>query len=247
MSPSEPETCDHLAGDWRIYQLKYGHRFSADDVLTAWTAARELPTARRLLDLGCGIGSVGFLTLWRLGPEAHLTGIELQPVSLALAQRTAALNGFAHRVDLRQGDLRELQLTSQFELITGSPPYFPVGKALVSPHPQRAAARMELHGDVRDYCRAAARHLEPSGRFVFVHAAGDRRPEEAIAQAGLRLLARREVVVRPGRSPLIALFTCAFEGERVDPAPFVVRDAGNRWTEQYLSMRREMGTVLEAR
>ncbi|GMU53152.1 MAG: hypothetical protein AMXMBFR33_22980 [Candidatus Xenobia bacterium] len=247
MFPSEPETCDHLAGDWRIYQLKYGHRFSADDVLTAWTAARALPTARRLLDLGCGIGSVGFLTLWRLGSEAHLTAVEVQPVSLALAQRTAALNGFAHRVDLHLGDLRELQLPGRFELITGSPPYFPVGKALVSPHPQRAAARMELHGDVRDYCRAAAGHLEPSGRFVFVHAAGDQRPEEAITQAGMRLLARQEVVVRPGRTPLIALFTCAFEGERVDPAPFVVRDASNRWTEQYLAMRREMGTVLEAR
>lgn len=247
MSPIEPETCDHLAGDWRIYQLRYGHRFSADDVLTAWTAARKLPTARRLLDLGCGIGSVGFLTLWRLGPEAHLTAVEVQPVSLALAERTAALNGFAHRVDLYQGDLRLLQLPGRFELITGSPPYFPLGKALVSPHPQRAAARMELHGDVRDYCMAAARHLEPEGRFVFVHAAGDPRPEAAIAEAGLVLLARQDVIVRPGRAPLIALFTCAFEGARLDPSPFLVRDATNRWTEQYLAMRREMGTVLQAR
>jgi tRNA1(Val) A37 N6-methylase TrmN6 len=31
-------TLDALAGRWRIYQLRNGHRFSADDLLTAWTA-----------------------------------------------------------------------------------------------------------------------------------------------------------------------------------------------------------------
>ena len=75
----EQETLDHLAGDWRIYQLKGGHRFSADDVLTAWTAARARPQAKQLLDLGSGLGSVGLLTLWRL-PEARLTGVEPQHV-----------------------------------------------------------------------------------------------------------------------------------------------------------------------
>jgi hypothetical protein len=32
-------TLDILAGDWRIFQLRNGHRFSADDLLTAWTRA----------------------------------------------------------------------------------------------------------------------------------------------------------------------------------------------------------------
>ena len=57
-------TLDILAGDWRIFQLRAGHRFSADDLLTAWTAVRANPTARQVLDLGAGIGSVGLLALW---------------------------------------------------------------------------------------------------------------------------------------------------------------------------------------
>lgn len=240
------ETCDHLAGDWRIYQLKHGHRFSADDLLTAWTAARCSPSALRLLDLGCGIGSVGLLTLWKLPSAASLTGVEVQQVSLELARRTVAYNGLEHRVRLHHHDLREFQYPERFPLITGSPPYFPEGTALRSPHPQRAAARLELHGDVFDYCRAAARHLEPQGRFVFVHAAGDPRPERAIEQAGLRLLRRQDVHVRPGKA-LIALFTCGPSGVRQEARPFLIRDERNRWTDEYLEMRREMGTVLERR
>jgi hypothetical protein len=51
-------TLDTLAGDWRIFQLRTGHRFSADDLLTAWAAVRAKPEALRLLDLG-SVGRCG--------------------------------------------------------------------------------------------------------------------------------------------------------------------------------------------
>lgn len=247
MPPDRVETLDHLAGDWRIYQLKGGHRFSADDVLTAWTAARARPQADRLLDLGCGIGSVGLLTLWALRVnQPRLVGLEVQQLSYDLAKRTVIHNGLSEQVELRLGDLRDesrLSDVGRFQIVTGSPPYFPLDKATVSPHPQRAAARCELHGDVFDYCRTAARHLEDDGRFVFVHAGGDPRPEQAISAAGLTLLARQDVYFRRHLEPTVALFTCAWSGERRDTPPFVIRDAEGRWTEEYLAMRAEMGTT----
>lgn len=235
------ETLDHLAGDWKIFQLKGGHRFSADDVLTAWTAVAARPQARRLLDLGSGLGSVGLLVLWRL-PDAHLTGLEVQQLSHQLGLKTVAYNGLSDRVDFRLADLREPQELGRFELVTGSPPYFPVSKATVSPHPQRAAARCELHGDVFDYCRAAAEYLEAEGRFVFVHAGCDPRPFQAIEEAGLKLLAWRPVLFRAHLEPTVALFTCGWRGQRQDPPPFVIRDHQGRWTSEYLAMRAEMGT-----
>lgn len=236
------ETLDHLAGDWKIYQLKGGHRFSADDVLTAWTAARVGPQAGQILDLGSGLGSVGLLTLWRL-PQAVLTGVEVQELSYALALKTVAYNHLAQRARFLNQDLRAPLEVGKFPLVTGSPPYFPLGKATVSPHPQRAAARCELHGDVFDYCRVAAEHLLPDGRFVFVHAAGDPRPEAAILQAGLCLLSRQDVHFRSHLDPTVSLFVCGFEGDRHDRAPFVIRDCAGHWTEAYLEMRAEMGTT----
>jgi tRNA1(Val) A37 N6-methylase TrmN6 len=235
------ETLDHLAGNWKIYQLKGGHRFSADDVLTAWTAARVAPRADRILDLGCGLGSVGLLTLWRL-PQAHLTGVEVQEISLALAHKTVIHNQLEQRVNWIHQDLRQPLELGRFPLITGSPPYFPLGKATVSPHPQRASARCELHGDVYDYCRTAAVHLEPEGRFVFVHAASDARPAQAIEKSGLTMLACQPVHFRSHLPPTVSLYTCAWHGQRHDPDPFVIRDQAGRWTAEYLEMRRLMGT-----
>lgn len=247
LQPAPEESLDHLAGNWRIFQLRHGHRFSADDVLTAWTAARARPGARRLLDLGAGIGSVGLLTLWRLPDDATLLGLEVQETSVGLARRTAQVNDLQGRVEFRQGDLRNprnLEGSSPYELITGSPPYLPPDRAVRSPHPQRAAARLELHGDVSDYCRAAAAWLLPDGRFCFCHAAADPRPEQAIAAAGLHLLCRRDVVFRAHQPPLVALFTCGRYGARRDEPVFTIRDGQGRWTDEYIEMRREMGTVV---
>jgi tRNA1(Val) A37 N6-methylase TrmN6 len=233
-------TCDHLAGSWRIFQMRRGHRFSTDDLLTAWAAARAKPNARRLLDLGAGIGSVGLLALWKLPVGAALTMVEVQEISHALARRTVLDNGLAARVSLHHGDLRNWPGGS-YDLVTASPPYLPLARGVRPRHAQKAAARFELHGDVFDYCKAAARSLLGSGVFCFCHLADDPRPEQAIARAGLTLVARRLVYFRLMLPPRLALYTCAWRGERVDPPTLAIRDREGRWTVEYLAIREEMG------
>ena len=233
-------TLDILAGDWRIFQLRSGHRFSADDLLTAWAAVRAQPRARWVLDLGAGIGAVGLLALWKLSSATHLTMVEVQTLSHALACRTVAYNGLTERVQLHRQDLRHWPGGS-FDLVTASPPYIPIGQGIQPQHPQKAAARFELHGDVFDYCRAAARSLTSEGIFCFCHDANDPRPEQAIARAGLTLVHRQQVYFRASLSPRLALFTCAWQGNRTDPPALVIRDRQGRWTAEYLAVREEMG------
>lgn len=240
----EGETLNHLVGSWRIFQLRRGHRYSTDDVLAAWTGARALPRAEQVLDLGAGVGSVGLLVLHRLGDAARLTSVEVQAVSAALARKTVAYNGLGERVRILHGDLRDAQVlegTGTHDLVVANPPYLPPGAACASPNAQRAAARLELHGDVFDYCRAAARVLAPGGRFCFCHNAGDDRPPRAVAEAGLQLLWRQEVLFRHGRPPSLALHCCGWEGQQRCPAPLIVRGADGRWTEQLMDVRRTMG------
>jgi len=126
LTPAFDETLDALAGDWRIFQLRQGHRYSADDLLVAHFAgdtARGLGLSpRRLLDLGAGIGSVGLMTLWQF-PDADLTMVEAQARSRALAEKSVLWNGVADRVQIVAGDLREVAPRApDFDVVTGSPP-----------------------------------------------------------------------------------------------------------------------------
>jgi tRNA1Val (adenine37-N6)-methyltransferase len=183
------------------------------------------------------------LALWKLSAAAHLTMVEVQVVSHTLACRTVAYNQLTERVTLHCQDLRYWP-GGAFDLVTASPPYLPVGRGVQPQHPQKVAARFELHGDVFDYCRAAARSLAVPGIFCFCHAADDPRPEQAIQRAGLRLTSRRPVYFHASLPPRMALYTCAWEGVRADLPPLVIRDQKGRWTAEYLAMRQEMGASV---
>ena len=244
LTPGEDESLDVLTENWKIFQLKKGHRFSTDDLLTAWTAWRFRPDGNRLLDLGCGLGTVGLLTLYKMGETAGLTGVEVQEVSYRLAQRTVQFNQLGQRVRLIHSDLRDPSWSEPgetWDVITGSPPYFPLGTAVVSPHPQRAGARMELRGHVGDYVQRAASLLGPDGVFSLCHVAGDPRAMAAIRDSGLVCLSRRDVVFRSGKKPTITLYACAWSGVPIEEKPFVIRDEEGEFTEEYLEMRRQMG------
>ena len=257
LSPGPDESLDLLAGDWRLFQLRAGHRFSTDDLVCAWFGAQARPDARRVLDLGAGIGSVGLLALWcldheggvegwrpRPGPRPLLAMVEAQALSHHLARRSVVLNGLEERVTLRLSDLRDPTAVPEgeaYDLVTASPPYIPLGRGQVSPHPQRAACRIELRGDVFDYCRVAARALAPGGRLSLVHAWGDPRPPAALAEVGLRVLRHVEVVFRRGRSPTIVVYVAGVDGEPEAQPPLVVREADGRWTEDWRALRARMG------
>ena len=260
--PDADEDLCWLAGDWRLLQRTDGHRFSLDDLVTAHFAfhcvggaeARPRPPGR-ILDLGCGIGTVLLLMAWRFPGAAAVVGVEAQEVSAGLARRSIAWNGVADRCRVVSGDLRDegvLQGEPPFDLITGTPPYFPRGTGLESEQIQRGPCRFEHRGGIEAYAAAAARHLSgPDALFVGCAAApqGDR-VEAAAAAAGLRVTRRREVIPRAGKAPLVMLFSVQRPspqaGETIVAAtivepPLVVRDRAGRRTEEFVALRAEMG------
>lgn len=234
------ETLDAISGHFRIYQLRDGHRFSTDDVLTAWYGTSWAPSAARVLDLGSGIGSVGMIAAWRL-PGARFVTIEAQEDSVRLAKKSAEYNGLTARYEIRLGDFRYARVVREderFDLVLGSPPYFPVGTGVEGDHPQKVACRFELRGDIRDYCSAASRHLAPGGFFACVFPEEQRgRVEDAARAAALSIVRRRPVVFRDGEPPLIALFAMV----RRDDLPENRRD--RTWVEPPLVIRSADGTV----
>ena len=234
------ESLDALSGHYRIFQLRRGHRFSTDDVLTAWYGTSWVPSARTVLDLGSGIGSVGMIAAWRL-QGARLVTIEAQAESVRLAHKSAVYNGLTGRYDIRCADFRDpavLGDDERFDLVLGSPPYFPRGTGIEGDHPQKAACRFELRGDVVDYARIAAAHLSAGGLFACVFPEEQcARVEQAAGEAGLVIVRRRPVVFREGEPPLVSLF--AMVNARDLPEHMRTRT----WVEPPLVIRRADGSV----
>jgi tRNA1Val (adenine37-N6)-methyltransferase len=242
---------DAIAGTYRVLQRVRGHRYSLDDLATAYEAARAAPGARRVLDLGCGLGSVLTMLAWKL-PDARLVGVEAQAISLALVRRNVRRNALTPRVALVHGDLRDAAVLDRaralggpFELVTGTPPYMPPGTATPSPDSQRAHARVELRGGVEDYAQAVARVLAPGGTALLC--ADARTPERATQgaqRAGLVCVAQRDVIPRAGtKGALFSVFTLRHAADAPGSdvmriPPLVVRDAHGARTEAAHALRR---------
>jgi tRNA1(Val) A37 N6-methylase TrmN6 len=236
------ETLDAISGHFRLFQLRDGHRFSTDDILTAWYGTTWCPSARTALDLGSGIGTVGMICAWRL-PGAKFVTIEAQSESVALARKSARYNGIEERYEIREGDFRDekiLRAEEKFDLVTGSPPYWPLSDGVQSEHPQKVACRFEMRGSIADYCAVAAKHLAPGGFFacVFPHEPAQlARVEAAARDSDLVIVRKRPVVFREDDAPLVALFGLM----RAEDLPEWFR--GATWVEPDLVIRTADGKI----
>ena len=178
----EHEDLCYLVGNWKIFQNIGRHRYSTDDLVTSYVACKE---AQRLgldvsrphfvLDMGCGLGSVLLTNAWQL-PNAVCIGLEAQTDRYTQALRSIEYNvgNFPveqtririYNTDIRypsEGILSSEELKSGFDLITGTPPYFPTRLGAFPGCMESAGCLFELRGGVEVYCEAASRFLRPPG------------------------------------------------------------------------------------
>jgi tRNA1(Val) A37 N6-methylase TrmN6 len=246
----EGETRDYICGHFRIFQYAKGHRYSTDDVLTAWYGTTHAPSVRRACDLGSGIGSVATIAAWRLQGALFCT-VEAQDASLRLARKSMRYNGLESRFTLYGGDLRDPSILANeapFDLVTGSPPYWPEGTATAAQHPQAVPARIEVRGSVADYALAASRILAPGGLFAFVFPTIQReRVLQALDDASLKLIRNRDVIFKEGDAPLITLFA-AGRADDIPPTyepfvepPLTIRRADGGVDAEYSAIRLSFG------
>lgn len=233
-----------LVGPYRIFQRVKGHRHSIDDATTAWYALQKSPPVKRTLDLGTGIGSVGLAVLWGLCEGAHLTCVEAQDISYKLLVENIRGNGLEQQVKAIHMDIRTLQLEERFPLITGSPPYFPVGTGSLPGDSQKAHARFELRGDVGDYARAAKRHITNDGLFVFCFPFQQkRRCIKLVTEVGFKLITIRDVVPMKSKPPLFSLYCASLRhaGTVVEEPPLIVAFADGKYTPEMRALQATRG------
>ncbi|GAB2176462.1 tRNA1(Val) (adenine(37)-N6)-methyltransferase [Dongia sp. agr-C8] len=156
-----------LDGRVEVAQPADGYRVAVDAVLLA--AAVDAAEGAAVLDLGCGVGSVGLCLAWRR-PDLRVTGLDREPAFAACARANAARNGMAERLHIIEADLRAA-LPRKFDAVVMNPPYLKAGTATVSAHPLKAAATAESEAKLADWIAAARAALKPGGVLTLIHRA----------------------------------------------------------------------------
>lgn len=116
------------------------------------------PTGR-VLDLGCGAGTLALLLSRR---SSFAVGTDINPRAVAIARANAIVNG-QQNVEFREGDTYAPVGDEAFDLIVSQPPYYPQPAAV----PQTF-----LHGGVRGdelsrrVLAGVGTHLTPEGRAL---------------------------------------------------------------------------------
>jgi tRNA1(Val) A37 N6-methylase TrmN6 len=154
-----------LDGRVKVAQPADGYRVAVDAVLLA--AAVEPAAGAHVLDLGCGVGSVGLCLAWRR-PDLAITGLDREAVFVAAARANAEANGA--RLQVVQGDVLHPP-SERFDEVMMNPPYLKAGTATVSAHPLKAAATAEGAAKFGDWIACARAVLKPGGILTLIHRA----------------------------------------------------------------------------
>ncbi|MGD0642518.1 MAG: methyltransferase [Roseiarcus sp.] len=242
-----------LGGRLRLRQPLGGHRVGADAVLLA--AAAGAP-ARRLVDVGAGVGAVG-LALLRRWPEARGDLVEIDPCLAELARENATLNGLGSRARVVAADAlaaparRKAGLADgEADLVVTNPPFFDAGSVRVSPDAVRARAhvapaREDAASPLEAWIVASLALLAPGGRFVMIH-----RPDALaaiLAAIGRRLGALTLLAVHPrAEQSAHRLLIAGVKGSkaplRIAP-PLALHEASGAFTAQAEAIHRGEATI----
>jgi hypothetical protein len=119
----------NLVGNWRILQKRASHRWTTDDICTAYIAIQEQrnrsmasDTNLRYLDLGCGNASVLQMTSWGLlehYSSFQAFGIEARSEAVGLARRSLHFNvgnkkDKTTQISVLHGDFRDFDSNQSF-------------------------------------------------------------------------------------------------------------------------------------
>jgi tRNA1(Val) A37 N6-methylase TrmN6 len=115
-----------FAGRLTLLQPRRGYRVNVDTLLLAGFATVARPRARRVVDLGAGVGALGLAYAF-LGSAGRLDLVERDPVLARLSAENlvrAGATGESHLVDLERDGLPPA-LRGAADVVLSNPPFFP--------------------------------------------------------------------------------------------------------------------------
>ena len=125
----------------------------------------------KVLDLGTGTGIIPIL-MEAKSTDAHFTGLEIQPESADMANRSVIWNKLEDKISIVKGDIKDASKifgASSFDVITTNPPYMIGQHGLQNEADAKTIARHEVCCTLEDIIRESAKLLRLGGRFYMIH------------------------------------------------------------------------------
>lgn len=182
--------------DLKIIQKKSGFRFGTDAVLLARFAAPKRKD--RVVDLCSGTGIVPILLSGLYEPK-EIIAVEILPQMAEMATRSMEMNALEN-VSVVCRDLKGCykELGESFDAVTCNPPYMKVSEGILNQTDEKSIARHEIHCNLEDCIKEAARLLKFGGRLSMIHRA-DRLADMLVLMRQYRLEPKRMQCVHPSK------------------------------------------------
>ena len=165
------EVIEDLGEGYKIIQNKSMFCYGTDAaVLSDFIVAKP---KEKLIDLCSGNGIIPIL-LCKKTRCNDITALEIQKEVCELTKRSVKLNNLTERVEVINGDLREVKTTfpcGSFDVVTCNPPYMPAGTGKANIIESVNIARHEIMCTLEDVVKAATYLVKNGGRFYMVHRA----------------------------------------------------------------------------
>lgn len=236
MTVKQGERLDDLLGrPGKIIQSDDVFSFSLDAVLLAefvWVPIQQ----GKLVDLCAGTGAIPLFLSYRT--KGTVTGVEIQPRLVDMANRSIEVNNLQSRLHVIEGDVKEAAATlghARYDVVTCNPPYFLANEtSLRNQNEHHTIARHEVLCTLEDCIRSSSQLVQPGGKVAFVH-----RPERLLDIVTLmrsyRIEPKRMQLVYPkaGREANTLLIEGSKDGKpglTILP-PFVVYEEDDTYTK----------------
>jgi tRNA1(Val) A37 N6-methylase TrmN6 len=184
-----------LGGRLSIAQPRKGFRAGHDTVLLA--ASVPAAAGAQVLELGAGAGVASLCLAWRV-PGASVTGREIDPELVALANENAERNGMADRVRFERGDAASLGGGRTFDHVFFNPPFHPASGEQ-SPSQARDVAMRDAANALADWTRNALALTRPEGTVTAILRAD--RAEEMLGSGDAKGTVLFPLFPRAGEAP----------------------------------------------
>ena len=228
----ENVSCDTLfAGRLHCLQHRSGYRFSVDAILAAHFSP-PLP-GDAVLDLGSGCGVIALICLYRWRQQiASVSCLELQPGLTALASRNRAMNGYAEKMKVVQGDLRRILdffPAESFAQVICNPPFYKKNSGRPCQDQESFIARHQVHCTLAEVAGAAVAVVKNHGKVIFVYPAAGLNTllvvlhQYHLVPKRVQLIYSYPDAVAPARLILVEAVKNGGEGAQILP-PFYIYD-----------------------